>query len=210
MDSGHRVEARAAGFGGLAGWGPVIAIIALSALVALGGDDARALLRYERGALAAGEPWRWLSAHFTHLRWAHVATNMAAVVLIHLIARNALRTIDWVGVTVTAALAIDVGLQLFSAHVDWYVGFSGVSHGLLAAAALALRPGRPVLAVVMFAGLAAKLVWEQVAGAVPGSAATAGGAVIVDAHLYGAVAGVAWWAGRHAGRRISPRDAASL
>lgn len=210
MDSGHTVEARAASSGGLAGWGPVVAIIALSVLVALGGDDARALLRYERVALAAGEPWRWLSAHFTHLGWAHVAMNMAAVVLIHLIARDALRVSDWVGVTVTGALAIDVGLQLFSPHVSWYVGFSGVSHGLLAAAALALWRERRVLACVMLAGLMAKLVWEQIAGAVPGSAATAGGTVIVDAHLYGAIAGVAWWAGRRAGRRISRRHSASL
>lgn len=35
----------------------------------------------------------------------------------------------------------------------------------------------------------AKLTWEQIAGPLPGSEATAGGNVIVDAHLYGAVAG---------------------
>ena len=34
-----------------------------------------------------------------------------------------------------------------------------------------------------------KLGWEQIYGAVPGSEAAAGGAVIVNSHLYGAIAG---------------------
>ena len=38
--------------------------------------------------------------------------------------------------------------------------------------------------------LIAKLAWEQISGPLPGSAATAGVAVIVDAHLYGAAGGI--------------------
>jgi len=38
--------------------------------------------------------------------------------------------------------------------------------------------------------LLAKLAYEQLYGALPGSAATAGGPVIVDAHLYGSIAGI--------------------
>jgi len=35
-----------------------------------------------------------------------------------------------------------------------------------------------------------KLAWEQRYGPLPGSASLAGGSVLVDAHLYGAIAGV--------------------
>jgi membrane associated rhomboid family serine protease len=35
-----------------------------------------------------------------------------------------------------------------------------------------------------------KLLWEQAVGPLPGSAEVAGGKVIVDAHLYGAIGGL--------------------
>jgi len=43
--------------------------------------------------------------------------------------------------------------------------------------------------LVLVAFVAAKLVWEQTGGPLPGSEATSGGTVIVDAHLYGALGG---------------------
>jgi hypothetical protein len=72
------------------------------------------------------------------------------------------------------------------------VGLSGVLHGLLVAGLLhgLMTPRRRESAVVL-ALVFAKLAYEQLAGPLPGSAATAGGAVIVDAHLYGAIAGLA-------------------
>jgi hypothetical protein len=36
-----------------------------------------------------------------------------------------------------------------------------------------------------------KVAYEQIAGPLPGSEATSGGAVIVDAHLYGIIGGTA-------------------
>jgi len=38
--------------------------------------------------------------------------------------------------------------------------------------------------------LIAKLTWEQLHGALPGSADLAGGSVLVDSHLYGAITGL--------------------
>ena len=38
--------------------------------------------------------------------------------------------------------------------------------------------------------VAGKLLWEQTVGPLPGSESSAGGTVIVNAHLYGAVGGV--------------------
>ena len=49
-------------------------------------------------------------------------------------------------------------------------------------------PGRGGL--WLFAGLVAKLAWEQTLGPLPMTARTAGGPVIVNAHLYGSLGGV--------------------
>ncbi len=70
------------------------------------------------------------------------------------------------------------------------MGLSGVLHGMLAAGAIGLwqerRPEAAALAIL----LAAKLTYEALVGPVPGSEATAGGAVVTEAHLYGAIGGL--------------------
>jgi membrane associated rhomboid family serine protease len=65
-----------------------------------------------------------------------------------------------------------------------------VLHGLLVAGLFAGAMQRDREAVVLSILVIAKLVWEQAVGPLPGSESTAGGAVIVDAHLYGAVGGL--------------------
>ena len=71
--------------------------------------------------------------------------NLAALALIRMLAGDALTRMDWITAAVVSALAIDAGLYVFSPGVSWYVGLSGVLHGLLAAAALVLLRVHPVL-----------------------------------------------------------------
>ena len=47
-----------------------------------------------------------------------------------------------------------------------------------------------LFAAAVLLAIAAKLGWEQWGGAMPGTAALAGGSVITEAHLYGAVGGL--------------------
>ncbi len=178
----------------LEGWAPVLLLALLAVLCALGGDEARVVLRYERAALERGEAWRLLTAHLVHLGWSHLWMNLAALALIRMLAGDALTPIDWTTAAVVSALAIDAGLYVCSPGVSWYVGLSGVLHGLLAAAALVLLRVHPVLGAFLGGGLIIKLMLEQTAGPLSISEATAGGRVIVDAHLYGAAAGAAYGA----------------
>jgi rhomboid family GlyGly-CTERM serine protease len=95
---------------------------------------------------------------------------------------------QWLAIVLAAALAIDAGLWLFDSTVQWYVGSSGVLHGILAAGTLAaLRRGQPegwLLALI----LAGKLLYEHFAGALPFSGS---GPVIVTAHVFGVLGGAA-------------------
>lgn len=158
-------------------------------LLALGGEVVRDALRYEREALAAGQLFRLLGAHAVHLSWSHTALNGVAVVLVGIIFSMRTTLGWWCASLVLSIAAIDIGLWWFAPEVGWYVGLSGVLHGLFAVGAwLEWRQGQRS-GLYLLLGLVAKLLFEQFAGALPMTADAAGGPVVVDAHLYGALGG---------------------
>jgi rhomboid family GlyGly-CTERM serine protease len=167
-----------------------LAIALLTTAIALLGPVAGEWLRYDRAAILDGQVWRVLSGHLVHLGWSHLAMNLAGLALVWLLVGRQLSTGSWVVVVLVCGLVISGGLLLFNPRLAWYVGFSGVLHGMLISGCLAeIRAGRNGAWLLL--GLVwLKLIWEQLAGPLPGSEATAGGTVVVDAHLYGALAGI--------------------
>lgn len=167
-----------------------LVIVAIALVVALAGDPLETALRYDRDAILHGQVWRLLTGNFVHLGWSHLWLNLAGLVLIWLLFKQHISTLMWIIATVLSALAVGMGLLWLNPELTWYVGLSGVLHGLFAMGALlCVRLGYR-FELLLVALLTAKLVWEQFYGALPGSERYAGGAVIVDAHLYGAVMGV--------------------
>jgi rhomboid family GlyGly-CTERM serine protease len=172
-------------------WAVPVAIALICLALGFGEDAARAWGEYRREAIEGGEWWRILSAHFVHLGWGHLWLNLAALLLIAMLLEETLSMTEWVATTLVAALAIDLGLYLWNNDVKWYVGLSGVLHGYVAVAAMRLLEERPGLGIVLGLGIGLKLVWEQAVGPIPFTQASAGGPVVVAAHLYGAAGGVA-------------------
>jgi hypothetical protein len=80
---------------------------------------------------------------------------------------------------------------------------SGALHGLfVVGAALMLRSDKERgFAWLLLAGLVLKIGWEQSGGVSP-SSDWIGGAIVVDAHLYGAAGGLLTVAALGAGRRL--------
>lgn len=177
-------------------------LFAMSVALAFGSDELRVLGRFERAGLEGGEWWRLASGHLVHLGIGHLVMNMAALGLAAALLHGVLTTADWIHAVWLSALAIDAGLYWLSPEVVWYVGLSGVLHGVLAAGALQLAAGRSWIGAALLVGLAAKLVWEQRFGATPMSASLSGGPVVVDAHLYGALGGSMAQLVAHAVRRL--------
>lgn len=164
--------------------------LALTCLVlllpCLGGEAARIALRYDRAALASGEFWRLLSAHLVHLNFRHAVVNVLGLALLWALFARDYSPRHWLLITLAATLAIDAGLWLWDSTIQWYVGSSGVLHGVMAAGILAhLRRGEAdggILALL----LAGKLVYEHTVGALPFSGS---GPLVVDAHLFGVLGG---------------------
>lgn len=178
---------KASGYGH---WFAAGVLALLSTALEFGGDDVRNLLAWDRKLLAAGEAWRLATAHFVHLGWSHLGLNVAGLALTAWLVGAAYDTGRWLVIALCSIVAIDAGFWFVDTQLDWYVGLSGLLHGLLVAGLFAGIVRRDREAIVLFTLVVAKLAWEQWAGPLPGSAASAGGNVIVDAHLYGAAGGL--------------------
>jgi len=169
-----------------------IPLILSALIIGLGlfGDVAQQALRYDHGAIQDGQWWRLLSAHLIHLGPSHLLMNLAGLWLVWLLVGHALSSRSWLILLFADALITGLALLIFNPQLGWYVGLSGVLHGLLVTGAIAdIRSGHRGTWLLLGA-VALKLSWEQLAGPLPGSEASSGGTVIVDAHLYGALGGL--------------------
>jgi len=159
------------------------------ALPELAGETGRLTLRYDRAGLAAGQWWRLLTAHFVHLNLAHALLNILGLVLLWALFARDYSPGRWALIVLASMAAIDAGLWLGSPDLAWYVGASGVLHGVMAAGTWAHLRRSEFDGWILALFLIGKLAYEQFMGAMPFSAGL--GSVVVDAHLYGALGGLA-------------------
>jgi len=182
-----------------AGWFPA-ALIAGCFLLQI--FDLEQALRFDRRLISEGAWWRMLSANFIHLGWNHFALNMAGAALVFALFGASVSAWEWLAVIIITSLAIALAVLGLNKEINWYVGLSGTLHGMFTYGTVAeLRHAR-LFASLLLLGAGAKLLWEQVAGSLPGTAEAVGGDVIVDAHLYGALAGLFLAAGWYACQAI--------
>jgi len=164
-------------------------IIVIVTFLGFFGSDVTLWLRFDRNAILSGEIWRLLTGHLTHLGWSHLVMNAVGLALIWVLFGQRLSNKRWIQTIIISALFISLLLLTLNPQLRWYVGFSGVLHAMFVIGCIYdLKTGRWDAKLLLLI-IVAKLAWEQVIGPLPGSETTAGGTVIVDAHLYGAVAG---------------------
>src|SRR5215472_9209273 len=93
-------------------WLLLICLI-LHAVLGLG-DSLAALLRYDRGAIAAGGWWRLLTAHLVHLDLHHLVLNELGLVLMWSLFAGDYEADEWCAIVLGGALAISSGLWWLS------------------------------------------------------------------------------------------------
>jgi len=164
-----------------------VSIATLCVLLQLSG--LQEALRYDRNAIENGAFWLLLTGNFVHLGSSHLLMNMAGLGLIVALVWARFDWFEWLLITIFSSLTVGIGLYMIDSGLIWYVGFSGTLHGLIIAGCLADLRFSPKSAALLLVLVTGKLIWEQVAGALPGSESVAGGSVIVNAHLYGAIGG---------------------
>jgi rhomboid family GlyGly-CTERM serine protease len=149
-------------------------------------------LKYHRDLIEGGDYSLLISGHFSHLSASHWLLNAGAFFLIWLYSRATVPLLFWAVATVLIAMGASLGLYMFAPKVLWYVGLSGVLHGLMVVVLYQLirsNPNDPIPYVVTV-GLIAKIAKETIYGPISGTAELAGLPVVVEAHLYGLITGV--------------------
>ncbi len=168
-------------------------IFILSFILQLGGwVDA---WRYNRSLVEQGDWWLLLSGNLVHLNWSHWVLDMAGLAMVAFFFSSYARVGLWLLVILVSAIFIGVGVSWLDPNIQYYLGISGVLHGLFVFGALREIRYYPVSGYVLLIMLIAKLTWEFFNGALPGSAEFVGGRVLTDAHLYGAIGGGTVWFG---------------
>lgn len=168
-----------------------IFLIAVSLIFALTGNGIDQWLQYSRQAIGEGELWRLFSGHLLHIGWIHLFLNHAALLIIWYFSGHFLSNAAWWGAVLFSALGTGLCLYIFMPELLWYVGLSGVLHGLLAVGGVAgiLRGSQEALLLLILIGV--KVVWEQFDGALSSSIIVEG-KIIVNAHLYGMLSGIVY------------------
>ena len=171
-------------------WIFVFGVAVLLLGLGFGEDSARETLRYQRDRVESGEVWRFLSGHFVHLGWSHIGLNLSGWILIAWVFGRDYRFGEWMFLYGLGVLVLGAGFWWLNPQLEWYVGLSGLLHTGIVAGLVAWAITGDRVALAGLAVVGAKLAWEQFVGAMPMTEEAAGGPVVVDAHLYGAIAGL--------------------
>lgn len=175
------------------------------ALLQAAPESVQLALRYERTRVDTGEIWRLVTGHFVHLGWRHLALNFAGLALGTWLFGADRPPRYWLLATMFAALSCGLGLWLLSPDVGWCVGLSGILHGLMVVGFGGWALAGEKAAWGLVAVVALKLWWEQTGGDMPWAESMAGGRVVTDAHLWGALGGLLYLAAETAWSRLRAR-----
>jgi rhomboid family GlyGly-CTERM serine protease len=172
-------------------WALPVALSALLLATYFAVPGAAPAWRYDRAAILDGEAWRLVTGHLLHADVHHLGWNVFGVLLVWFLFARDYTPRQWLAILLASTAVTSAGFLLLEPELEWYVGFSGVLHGCMAAGLVAwLRSTRDPLTWLVAGLFAAKLAWEHFQGALPFTAGTLSLPVVHEAHTYGAIGGV--------------------
>lgn len=148
----------------------------------------RSLLIYDRPAILDGEVWRLLSGSLLHTNRFHLALNSAALVGLWILHGQYCRPLKLVIIVLLLAISCGLGLLFFEEQIEWYLGFSGVLHGLLVLGAVRELSGGRLAGYALLIAIVIKLLSERYLFDFQPVSSLIQARVVVEAHFWGAVA----------------------
>ncbi|HIG61260.1 MAG TPA: rhombosortase [Gammaproteobacteria bacterium] len=151
------------------------------------------LLEYNRTAISSGQIWRLVSCHFVHLNFLHTLLNTTGLILCFAVFGTPKNPVWSCIYLITLALFVSAGLFFFSPDVIYYLGLSGLLHGILIHYLIVGFNRHRLIHELGIAFVVLKLVIEQLPMFdVFYLQNYIGDRVITESHLYGAIGGLLW------------------
>ena len=147
--------------------------------------------RYQQDLVESGQLWRYLSAHWVHVGWAHLVLNATGLIICVSLTHPGWPALRWLLYCVVLGAGISTLLVLNNPEVRDYAGLSGVLFGLYLLAACSLYARDRLIAVLIIIAIVARVLMEQFHFYDFNSGKLIGAQVIVDAHLYGLIMAIA-------------------
>lgn len=172
-----------------------LSLILLMLCFSMAGTQVELLLEFNRDKILQGEYWRLITSNLVHYGFAHVAMNAAAFIIISFTLLRELSLKTYAMLLLICALAVNMGTLVFNPELSFYRGFSGALHGLIVAGLLfnsVRNRWLSYLGVILVFG---KIIHEhQTDFQANELQALLPVKVAVDSHLYGALAGLVFFA----------------
>lgn len=150
----------------------------------------QSLFSFDRAKIFEGEYWRLITGHFLHTNFYHYLMNIIGLVLLYMLHGEYAKPLLFICITMLLCLATSICILWFSSDIHWYVGLSGILHGIFAwGVIIDIKLGRKS-GYLLLLGLMIKLIDEQFFSSSTFLSNLIEANVAVDAHLYGAIAGL--------------------
>jgi len=148
------------------------------------------LFAYQRDWLNTGEWWRIFTAHFMHSNVFHFILNIIGLFLLWLL-HGEYSTPRAFAINILLLCAgISLCIYIWSPAIFWYVGLSGVLHGIFAWGVVIEIFLKRKTGYLLLVGLIVKLIDEQFFSTSQFMSELIEVNVAIDAHFYGAVIGL--------------------
>lgn len=150
-------------------------------------------LAYYHTGINQFELWRLISASFCHTNFNHLLMNVFGLIVTLVLFIDSFKIIKIFPLIMFNSLFVGVMLFFFEAQVIWYVGLSGVLHGLFSYGVCTDLKNNDRWGYILGSGLIIKIAYEQLFGAAQSTIDLINAPVLVNAHFYGALAGVVFY-----------------
>lgn len=149
-----------------------------------------AYLAFDRDSLLAHQYWRAISAHFLHTNIWHLFLNLLGLLLLWLLHGDYANSRELLLQSFCLGAGISVCIYLFTPNILWYVGLSGVLHGLFVIGAMQDIKNKRFSGYLLLVGVIIKILDEQLSGPDQSLQSLIQANVAIDAHLYGVFLGL--------------------
>ena len=166
-----------------------LSIVIISIILALAEPMSSELFAYDRSQLHDFQWWRLITGHFLHTNTTHLLLNTTGLILLWALHGHYYKTSRYLIQFVVLCLGTAISLYLFAEQMHWYVGLSGVLHGLFVIGAYFDVRQKFKTGWLMLIGVWLKVGHEQIYGASEDVAQLIAANVAIDAHLYGTITG---------------------